>query len=283
MKNITFLVIALFSLLSSFAQQIETHSNREMIFAFEVKQIDEFFERFNNSAGSFFAAYLQNHFPGILPDRLALLKSLFDLKKIPGSAELAEEFCLQVSDTVNPSYLDFYSHEWYAEAICKFTLNGRPIEITLLLKIERTANGGSKWMIAGVHSRDMVPAVIKIGFPEKSTCCKFLNPMSHATNFISLSRALGDKTNLPDYLDSNFLHHPYSAAFTQALLRNQLQYHYVREIRYHFLQVEGWVFTVSQYRRQSIHSGWLISNLKKATATEKEQFKHTLFHKSNTK
>ena len=105
--------------------------------------------------------------------------------------------------------------------------------------------------------------------------------MSHATNFISLSRALRDKKNLPDYLDADFLSYPSSKSFVRALLKNQLEYLYVKNIRYHFLQIDGWIFTVNDYPRKSIHSGWLVSSLQKSTPEEKESYRSALISRKN--
>jgi hypothetical protein len=262
------------------AQQIESHSTREINFVFEVKQIDEFFERFNNIETSLFSSYLNLKYPGFSRDRYAMLTTLFDKQDRTEADNLVTAFCQQVADTLNPAYLDFYNNDWYAEAVCKFLFRGAPIEVKLILKIQTTANGGSKWMIMGAYSGVFASSDKSPVIPGKPDCCKFLNPMSHATNFISLSRAFNDKMNVSDYLDSGFFTFASSKAFLRELLRDQLKYQYVKEIRYHFLQVPGWVFTVNQYRRKGVHSGWLISSLTRANDDEKQLYRERLLIKS---
>jgi hypothetical protein len=265
------------------AQQIESNSKRELNFVFEVKQIDEFFERFNNDEHSLLASYVKLKYPEVVITRMSLLESLFNDKVQDSGPELIREFCLQVSDSAKPAFIDFYNDDWYAEATCKFRWNGQVIDVVLLLKIRQEENGGSKWIIVSAFARRLALTDREVVFPHKTSCCKFLNPMSHATNFISLSRAFSDKTNFPDYLDDDFLEYPSSKSFVRALLRNQLEYLYVKEIRYHFLQVDGWIFTVDQYHRKSVHSGWLVSSLKKTNDEEKNDYRTALINMVNYK
>ncbi len=261
-----------------YSQDFESNSKRELNFAFEVKQIDEFFERFNNDENSLLASYVKLKYPEIAITRVSLLKSLFnDAGK--STPDCIRDFCTQVADTAHPEFLNFYEGEWYAEAMCKFKLNGVVTDVPVLLKIQQEANGGAKWVIVSAYSRRLSVSTKPIVFPLKESCCKFLNPMSHATNFISLSRAFRDKTNLPDYLAPGFLRLPSSKAFIGALLNDQLEYMYVKQIRYHFLQIDGWIFTVEQYNRNSVHSGWLVSKLIKASEFDKKTYRTSLIRR----
>jgi hypothetical protein len=278
---ISFIGFALATSLS--AQVIESNSKRELNFVFEVKQIDEFFERFNNDENSLLTSYVRQKYPEIVINRMSLLESLFNDQVQGSGPELIREFCLQVSDSTKPAYIDFYNGDWYAEAVCKFRLNGQVTDVVLLLKIQQEENGGSKWIIVSAFAKRLALTDREVVFPYKTTCCKFLNPMSHATNFISLSRAFNDKINIPDYLDEDFLEYPSSKSFVRALLRNQLEYLYVKEIRYHFLQIDGWIFTVNQYQRKSVHSGWLVSSLRKSTDEEKNSYRTSLISMANHK
>jgi hypothetical protein len=209
-----------------------------------------------------------------------MLKTLFNNKDTVKNYELVKAFCAEVSDVNRPAYINFYSDDWYAEAVCKFTFRSRPIDVTLILKVQQTPNGGSKWMIMGASSRHLALSDKSPMLPSGGSCCKFLNPMSHATNFISLYRAFNDKPNIPDYLDTNFLLFPSSRSFINELMHGQLKYHFVKEIRYHFLQVPGWIFTVKQYRRKGVHAGWLISSLNKASDGDKQAYREKLMLKN---
>jgi hypothetical protein len=261
-----------------FAQTIESNSNRERNFAFEVKQIDEFLERFNYEKNSLIVSFVKLKYPDIIIDRESLVQGLFNRQNKSWVTTDLDSFLQTVTREPEPVYLDFYDHDWYAETLCKFKYKGKLIDVMILMKIQQTSNGGAKWMIVHAYSRLFAPENISIKLPGNESGKKFLNPMSHATNFISLSKALNDKPNVLDYLDSNFLRSGSSRAFLKELLNNQLHYQYVKEIKYHFLQVDGWIFTVNYFNRQSINSGWLINRLDRATETEKDLFRRSLFH-----
>jgi hypothetical protein len=263
---------------NSSAQTIESNSNRERNFAFEVKQIDEFLERFNYEKGSLIISYVKLNYPGTIIDRESLVQGLFNRQNKSWIKTDLDSFFQTITDESKPVYLDFYDHDWYAEILCKFKYKGRTVDVVILMKIQQASNGGAKWMIVNAYSRLFSPESSSYKLPVKRTGRKFLNPMSHATNFISLSKALNDKPNILDYLDSNFLQSGSSRAFVRELLNNQLQYQYVKEIKYHFLQVDGWIFTVNYFNRQSINSGWLINRLDRATDKEKAAFRRSLFH-----
>jgi hypothetical protein len=263
---------------ASSAQTIESNSNRERNFAFEVKQIDEFFERFNYEERSLIISYVKLNYPGITINRESLVQGLFNRQNRSWVKSDLDAFFQTVDDKSRPVYLDFYDQDWYAQTVCKFKYKGRPVDVVILMKIQQTGNGGAKWVIVNAYSPLFVPESSSLKLPEKEKGERFLNPMSHATNFISLSKALNDKPNILDYLDAGFLQSGGSRAFLKELLNNQLSYQYVKEIKYHFLQVDGWIFTVNYFQRQSINSGWLINRLEKATETDKDHFRRSLFH-----
>src|SRR6202020_417755 len=140
--------------------------------------------------------------------------------------------------------------------------------VRIILKILGNENEGSKWLLESAHSADLdqvsdsVPSSIL--FKSK----KFINPLSHITYFAGLSKALNDRKHIYDYLDSGFLNSSSSRKFLNALLKKKLIYQYVKKITFHFLQIEGWVFTVNEFNRESVNSGWLISSLITAIASE---------------
>jgi hypothetical protein len=257
------------------AQVIESNTTRERNFAFEIKNIDEFIERFNNDKHAFITNYVKANYPGKLVDRQSLIHNLFN-RKINWNEDQMNKFLQQVTDPGQPAYLDFDSSNWYAEAQCSFIYKGRLIDGSILLKIQQEANGGTKWMIVSASSEAIPPAVGSIYVQDNKDLSKYLNSMSHATNFISLNKALNDRKGIANYLDADFLKSPYSRAFLKGLLANQLSFRYVKRIAYHFLQVSGWILTVNRYNRNSVNSGWLINSMKEASAEAKEVYKAAL-------
>ena len=147
----------------------------------------------------------------------------------------------------------------------------------VLLKVSTDSTGGSKWIISDAWCKQ-IPLPEKVTLPNLPDAgTKFLNPISHTTNFIGLSRAFRDKEHIRDYLDMNFMSSPRSLAFLKALLDGSLHYGYVKGIRYHFLDVDGWVFTVSYFQREEANSGWLISGLTRADEDQKTAYRMLYF------
>ena len=59
---------------------INEEESKEKHFVYEVKQIDEFFERFNNDSSSFIRNVYRNAHLKFHVDRVQLIKSLFNYK-----------------------------------------------------------------------------------------------------------------------------------------------------------------------------------------------------------
>ena len=84
--------------------------------------------------------------------------------------------------------------------------------------------------------------------------------------------ALGDSENLPDYFDKQVFSNSDGLAFYNAVLNKHIKLLYVKDIKYHFLQVPGWLFEVEYFQRPLLNAGWLINSLRKANRSEKAAF-----------
>ncbi len=271
------LIAGLVTGLPCYTQSLETNPVRERNFAFEVKQIDEFIERFNGDKNTLLRQYLRQHYPEIKVNRASMVHSLFNRKQSWKNKPL-NAFLDAISNSRDTLLLDFYHSQWYAEAFAEFRHNGKLISVKLILRIQADETKAAKWMIMGAvaPALETSPAIPPNPGPARGR--RFINPMSHSTNFIALSKVFRDKKNISDFLDSSFLKSPLSASFLHFYLNNDPQYLYVRKIRYHFLQTDGWVFTVDRYLRPGINSGWLISDLIRADQDEKKLYLQKLMN-----
>lgn len=250
--------------------------DREKHFIYEVKQIDEFFERFNDDSNSFVRKVYASYHIRYNLNRTKLIKSLFNYETKSWSADEIDRFVNTATNPKHPVKLDFYSDNWYAEARCKFQQNEGTIDVALILKIDTDSMKRSKWVIAGVRSGFLkTNAEVSIKVPKNNEG-KFINPASHANNFIELDKALADKENLSDYLDVSFFKGSYSAGFYKAIVNNEIKFLYVKDVKFHFLQIEKWIFTVEYFPREALNSGWLISSLKNVSPAEMETYRKNL-------
>lgn len=259
-------------------------------FEWQVKQIDEFIDRFNNADYTPIRQFLKEQYDIETIDRLKLLKTLFNLEKA-WNREQVVQFLLDVSRSGNsrsgktsskePPYLDFYDQNWYAALECQGLYRGKPQNFTLILSIQANEEtGASKWVINSI-SADFLPdkdtADLAFTLNGKSLGSHTLNPASFGTDFMALVEALADTANYKNYISHEKANHTL-LTFFDLLYQQQLVFQQVNHITYHFLQVPGWVFQVENFPRQTNNSGWLINQLLPMSDAEKEVYqKQTLY------
>ena len=250
---------------------------REKHFIYEVKQIDEFFERFNDDSASFIRKVYRDRHAAFTPTREKLIRSLFDYKDPHWDTSLISAFVVRATDPSAPALLNFYGDDWYAEARCLFQYKGSVVAIPLVLKIE-TNQRGARWVIVAVKSNPLKEEATGVQFsgnPAQRT--RFIDPSSFGTNFSSdLDRAFGDKEHLWEYVDSAFFSRRNSAGFFDAIEKDRIKFIRVSTIDYHFLQVSPWIFTVSYFEREDLNSGWLIRSLVKDSTGSVDMYRKNL-------
>lgn len=260
------------------AQEFRNNAgSREKHFLYEVKQIDEFFERFNDDPNSLIRSVYKTYNVKFTLDRTKLIKSLFNYETKTWNQAALDAFVGKALPVEMPSGKNWYGENWYAEANCRFQYNKSEITIPVILKIYTDERKRSKWMITAVK-----PSALKESgdaetyAPAKSQKNKFILPSSHGTNFSELERDFDDKKNLSDYFDNTVANNTLLTSFYNAILQDKIKFMYVKDVKYHFLNVDNYVFTVEYFPRASLNSGWLISSLINATPEEKSKYKQTL-------
>jgi hypothetical protein len=240
-------------------------------FAFEVKTIDEFIERFNNDQYTLIRQYMEEKFPKKKLTRLDLIRTLFNYDDPLWSKEDALEFSNYVLDQKDEKFLDFYSNTWFAQAECLVKYKGVPKKVNITMQVfvsDRT--GAAKWVICGARAPFL-------DFSNRIDSKKFLNPISHATDFIGLRKAMEDKVFLKNYLSEDFKE-SHLNKYLAALASGDIVFEQISSITYHFLSIDNWLFTVKEYSRPGKNSGWLIQSLSKRTQSEKADYlKNNLF------
>lgn len=249
-------------------------SEQEEKFAFQVKIVDEFIERFNDVAGNLADTYVQENRIGAPLDRKANIKSLFN-QSIAWDTTVISFFLNSIVNNKKPILIDFYDQNWFAKVNCRFLYKGRVQNVDIVLDnqvLEEKAKA-SKWVIIGVSGlflgeiHDCEENIV----PASRDRLKSLNPMSHGTDFMGLRKAFADKENLRNYFCQKCNSETVNAMANE-LYKGNLVFEQVNGISYHFLQVPGWVFTVNEYLRNSINSGWLIDKLIRADDKEKKAY-----------
>ena len=249
---------------------------KEKHFFYEVKQIDEFFERFNDEPGSFIRTVYKARNIKFRVSRRRLIRSLFNYENMFRDSVMMKKFISDVTNKNNPIYLDFYGNDWYAELSCKFRYRSSSIIIPIVLKIEETQNKGSKWMIVAVGRSRLKSNIAVSEMTQSKIKTKCLSPTSHAINFVSLKRAFDDKENLSNYFENSYFKRSNMSALYNAVLNREIEFLHVIKIKYHFLLADKWIFTVEDFTREALNSGWLINHIQKVSASGMENYRNKL-------
>lgn len=254
------------------AQYFGSFSPNDDLFKYEVKLIDEFIERFNDDSDSFLRkAYIKERKPYNI-SRGQLLVSLFDLQNtaFTNNDTTLKGFFRQVLDRENPVYISFNDSDWYAEATAVFSSGGKLTEIPVMLHIAYNAEEGwAKWMIAGIGpTGTTLPGKAMAPVPKTKSADKFIPTSAYVSNFVGLHNVLDTALELDVFFDPACINSPSGAAFVADVKVGKLKFQYVKRLQFHFLQIDGWQFTVAQFDRKINNSGWLISNIKQTPDRE---------------
>lgn len=246
-------------------------------FEWQVKQIDEFMDRFNNAEQTPIRQFLQEKYAMDEVKRRDLLMTLFNLQKDWDTTQV-KQFLRDVTEAAKTPQLDFFDHDWYAELSCSGRYGNSYRNFTLILTVKANPKtGASRWVINSVaadflSNTDTTAAHFPLKGKHAAPGTHTLNPASFGTDFMGLVKAMEDKANFRNYINLEVADGPV-LAFFNLLYQDTLQFRQVDHITYHFLQVPGWVFRVENFSRQSSNSGWLINELIPVPEDKKVSYK----------
>jgi hypothetical protein len=235
-------------------------------FAASTKQVNQFFRRFNAEESVDGTVRL---YPGD-PDyhnvqlRQGFIQILFDNQTSSISKELKNDFIKKVLSPVYPQYINFHQEGWIAEVEAEFTFKGKRESTTLILKLQ-PERLGYEWVIDAVIFPPFKNIFNKPVGAEKD----FLHPLSHELDFMNLRRAFQD-SNLPEAFTETSFKPDYLTLFLYEMKQNNIRFETVKDVKFHFFQIDGWYFEVNQFNRPGFNTGWLISNLVKLDIGDKE-------------
>ena len=252
---------------------------REANFVTRVMQLDEFIHRFNNDTSSAIRRYYLSHHRPWDKSREQLIRSLFNYTTQRWDSLQLNHFIRRATDPDQPDSLGFYRGQWYAEAVCHFLYHEDLVRANLILKIRVNPDGSAQWVIAGVNPhfklftgkrKAPLPTIMTISNVNAGR--RFIQPAANETFFAELERDFADKRRLGDLFDTSFFEGRSSGLFYQAMLRGRIKFVAVKKLRYHYLQVRDWIFTVENFERATRNSGWLIASIQPANPDERSNY-----------
>ncbi|MEN6454193.1 MAG: hypothetical protein ABFD10_08030 [Prolixibacteraceae bacterium] len=282
MQYFNFIFLLLFFKTTCYSQVLSLNSSfgdRER-FVKEVKQLDQFFKRFNNKEDIFTGVeksseVYSNEKKDLVKFQTERKKSLITLLNFSDSALIKKketvDFINYAGDDTNHVELGYDNEDWYARVECLCKYKGEKQNLHLILKREGTPELGNKWVITGI---DM--PFISLD-PVRTDTVKFISPMNHEVGFMGLFKVFRDNSNIIQYTSTGFIPDELTL-FLYLVKTGELQYFSVISIQYHFLQVKNWLFTVDYFNRASNNSGWLISSVVPMDDGEKMNYKKNVLN-----
>lgn len=261
MKRIMFF-LSLFAVLAVnemdafiFTQAIDEEELR-----FKVKQIDEFFSRFNfetDYKGEPFAARTDSVAEDSVLKRrnLAMLLDFDTFAKgnVPDSA--AVEFVNYVVD--NNKQIHYGDTTWFAEVVGTCLINGKTNSIRLSLRTENVKDVIYKWVISDVD----IPQFSCLTDSVRRNVS--IMPGAHGSSFITLPQTVNlNAESVRTLFRKGYKPEPLTL-FAYFVSTGQMKLGNVTKVIYHF-DIGDYEFTVERFEKgNSYNNGWLISSITK--------------------
>ncbi len=266
------------------AAQIKNDLDGRFLMA-ETKQVGQFFRRFNSEEGfkgkRFSRRDSMYHNKTM---RQFYISNSFDKFNHNISESLKASFVDQVVNK-DPQFLDFHGGDWFAQVDAMFVYNGKLEHGILFLSLEKE-NKGYKWVLSNIYFHPFVEMFNNVtdGWDTKSygkpKMKKYIHPKSHELHFINLKTALNDTNVLEDYIKNN--HQPdFLTLFIFEMKRKKLALRSINKVKFHFFQIKNWYFELTEMRRESKNSGWLISDMAFVSEKDKNLLKQYVFMRKN--
>ncbi|MEM9895122.1 MAG: hypothetical protein AAF789_02020 [Bacteroidota bacterium] len=258
----------------SFAQVSSDMREVERLLEASTKQVNQFFRRFNGEEDkngkrlypkdkSFRSVQLRKKFLPLLYDEFLLAEN----------EERAEKFAKAVISKEDPFYLDFRGGNWFTEVRTVFEWKDKQVQGLLYLNLEPQGQGYA-WTIHAVDFDHISSSFKRDSELEEDY---FLHPMSHELDFMTFRKAFQNTSKIAQYTSKIFEVDQLSVFLAQ-IQNKELRFKTVKEVKFHFLQKEGWYFGISNFNRTGYNSGWLISSLTELrNADERKQLEDYLY------
>ncbi len=268
------LVFSLFLLTHSSLAQLVTDMDDESRLYAESKQVNQFFRRFNGEEDEKGKRY----YPGDKLFRTAKLRKkylgiLFDESNSGISSVLKTQFVKEVLDKPESTILDFHGAGWFSEVHTTFIVDGKAQPVILFMELEKD-HLGTKWVINKVHADIFEPYFLR----DTTKIGRFLHPMSHELDFMNLRKALANSDSVSQFTVKRFVP-DHLSLFLYEIKKGNMRFQSVNEVKFHFFQINGWYFELSEFNRPGYNTGWLMSGLVKLNNdTEKDLIRKHLYY-----
>jgi len=190
-----------------------------------------------------------------------------------GNKEAEFERLMDFANTVvkDSVCLNFCDSLWFAEVCCNVLFKGKKEKLTLFLRTEKVKDYVYRWAICGAKG-----ALLEL--PVDTARQFMISPVEKELSFMCLS-SVTDRNHAPfiaSYKAKNVSIHPLSV-FLVMVRNGDLRVVNAEKVKFHFLQVPGYVFTIACFNRMSMNAGWLIDSVFKVKEEDKSEYMNFLF------
>ncbi|MDA0194948.1 MAG: hypothetical protein O2887_06710 [Bacteroidetes bacterium] len=277
MRIILLLLIATLTVHASVAQSElsdEMKETEEQLRA-STKQINQFFRRFNGEededGNRYFETDKKYRDPSL---RKKYMPVLFDTQTSQIESNLVKNFVKQITKKDSPSFLNFHEDDWFAEVSTTFKYKGKEISGLLYMRLQKQGLG-YEWIIDDVAFEQFK----KLFDKDTSETKKFMHPMSHELDFMTLRKALLEN-HAEQFTGINYTP-DFLTIFLYEMNLGNLKFETVRRVAFHFFSIDGYYFSITNFNRSGYNSGWLISSLiPLANDAQKQQMKNYIYDKN---
>ncbi len=201
-KKLLILVLALcFGILPLKAQSIGNVQMDEANLYAMTKQMGQFIRRFNYEEDQF-GNKINPKDPSYrsTEKRRQSLAILFDQQTYGSQPDLQRFFIEDV--TANDStFMTFLGGRWYSEVSASFKYKGKPVNIIMILGIEKEGLG-SKWVLNNIYFSEFNKLFPTGEIAEKEK--HFLHPMSHELDFMNIYKIFKEPEVIEYYASKRF-------------------------------------------------------------------------------
>ena len=268
MRRILLIITVLCLWLTAKGQNIVNSQFEKNLYLAEVKQVDEFIDRFNNekfhiNIDTSKSEYKENN-----------ILALFNLERLNGASDSAitevSAFIRTVVDSgVNIRYEDTL---WLAKAPCYGKLKNRQVEFILWLNVEHRKEDMYKWVVAKAEGN-----IFKLT-PSRTSERIMIMPDDHEINFITLKDITSQNDDYITNYRQKYFDLDETSVFYSLVYYNLLDIDYVKDLEFLFFQVPGYVFHIKYFNRETLNSGWLIDKFEKMSKEEKITLLNNLYN-----
>lgn len=234
--------------------QIMTTVIDETALQFRVKQIDEFFTRFN----------FETDYKGDKPlsdtikeERVKNMLTLFNLDKYKNPKNEIDSVVYQLIDYVidNETSIHYEDSTWYAEAFGSVVFEGKKQPFTYVLKPEQIEKMMYHWVISDVHSP------LFSSFEDLQNGKITLSPAEHGVAFMSVPETLNLNADKVGTCFAKGYERNNLPIFDFLMFTKKLKVDPITKVIFHF-KLGDYTFSVERIEKeQSYNQGWLINDI----------------------